>query len=171
MSEEKKTSANAEGIFEPFATRDVPFESFSEGTRFASRYQRLGAFGGGSKVGVNIEELAPGKQACPAHYHMLEEEHLLILEGRLTLRLGERRYEMGPGDYCCFPAGQKAGHALINDGTEVCRYLIIGDNERNEVVVYPDSGRVGVSLLKQGFRGEATMEYWEGEDVDRAPPF
>lgn len=30
---------------------------------------------------------APGKQSNPAHYHMLEEEHLLILEGQVTLRL------------------------------------------------------------------------------------
>ena len=45
------------------------------------------------------------------------------------------------------------------------RALIIGERNPNEVCVYPDSGRVSVSALKQGFQGSATMEYWEGEDT------
>ncbi len=66
---QKPSSVNTDGIFEPFAIDTVPWQEFSHGERFSTRYQELGEFGGGSHVGVGIEELAPGKQACPAHYH------------------------------------------------------------------------------------------------------
>ena len=72
------------------------------------------------------------------------------------------------GDYVCFPAGQKAGHALINDGDTPCRYLIIGERNPNEVVIYTDSGRVGVRLTSEGYRKSATMDYWAGEDTGAA---
>jgi uncharacterized cupin superfamily protein len=159
----KPSSHNAAGIFEPFHIDRVPTEEHSRGQRFGSRFKELGAFGGGTHVGVCMETLEPGKQACPAHYHMLEEEHLLILEGALTLRLGDRTYEMSAGHYACFPAGQKAAHALINNGTAPCRYLIIGERNPNDVSVYPDSGRVSVRLTGEGYRQSATMEYWDDQ--------
>lgn len=160
---DKPSSANAAGIFEPFHIDRVPMEDFSQGQRFASRFRQLGEFGGAAHVGVCMETLEPGKQACPAHYHLLEEEHLLILEGSLTLRLGDRTYEMSAGHYVCFPAGQKSAHALINRGTAPCRYLLIGERNPSDVIVYPDSGRVGVRLTGEGYRKSATMEYWDDQ--------
>lgn len=159
----KPTSVNADGVFEPFHLDDVPADEYSQGDRFGIRYRALGDYGGGSHVGVEVVDIAPGKQSYPAHYHMLEEEHLLILEGEVTLRLGDRSFALSPGSYVCFPAGQKAGHALVNEGTAPCRYLIVGERNPNEVVVYTDSGRVGVRVLGEGYRKAATMDYWEGE--------
>ena len=92
-------------------------------------------------VGVAIEELPPGKQSAPAHYHVFEEEHVYILEGALTVRIGAATHAMKAGDYVCFPAGQKAGHCLVNDGGATCRYVIVGERNPNEVVVYTDSGQ------------------------------
>jgi uncharacterized cupin superfamily protein len=71
---------------------------------------------------------------------------------------------MSSGDYVCFPAGQKVGHSLINTSDKVCRYLIIGERNDMDVVVYTDSGRVGVRLTGEGYRKTETMEYWEGQD-------
>lgn len=156
------TSVNAEGIFEPFSVEDVPWEAFSHGERFGMRYRQLGEFGGCSHVGVCMEELAPGKQTCPAHYHMLEEEHLLVLEGKATLRLGAYTFALSAGSYVCFPAGQKAGHTLVNNSDAPCRYLIIGERNPNDVIVYTDSGRVSVRLTGEGYRKSATMDYWDG---------
>jgi uncharacterized cupin superfamily protein len=152
--------------FEPFSEADVPWEGYEEGTKFGSRWKRMGKFGGGSHVGVSIEELSPGKQSSPFHYHMMEEEHLYALSGTATLRLGEKRYTLKPGDYCCFPAGQRAGHCLINEGSEVFRYIMIGESNPNEVCVYPDGQRVGIRSLSQGFELTATKDYWDGEKVD-----
>lgn len=160
----KSSSANDEGLFEPFSTSAVPWEEYSHGERFGVRFQQLGEFGGGTHIGVGIEVLEPGRQAYPAHYHMLEEEHLLILEGKATLRLGARSYALAAGDYACFPAGQKAGHALLNEGTEPCRYLIIGERNPHDVIFHTDSGRVNVRLAGEGYRKASTMDYWEGEE-------
>jgi uncharacterized cupin superfamily protein len=162
---EKKNSANAEGIFEPFPITDVPWEEFSRGTRFGMRYQHLSSFGGATQIGVANEVLAPGKQANPAHYHMAEEEHVLILEGELTLRLGDKSHIMSAGHYVCFPAGQKAGHALINHTDKPCRYLVIGNPQTLDVAVHTDTGRVAVKSLGVGFRQSAVMDYWEGVDT------
>ena len=158
----KATSANADEMFEPFRTDVVPWESYAQGDRFGIRYQQLGQFGGGTHVGVCMEVLEPGKEACPTHYHMLEEEHLLILEGKATLRLGDKTFELAPGSYACFPAGQKVGHTLVNRGDAPCRYLVIGERNDHDVIVYPESGRVSVRLTGEGYRKSATMEYWDG---------
>ena len=160
----KTNSLNDDGVYEPFSSKDVPWEDYSHGEKFGLRFQQLGEFGGGSHVGVGIEEIAPGKQSYPVHYHMLEEEHLLILDGELTVQLGEKQYEMSTGDYVCFPAGQKAGHSLINTSDKVCRYLIVGERNNMDVVVYTESGRVGVRLTGEGYRKTETMDYWEGQD-------
>ncbi|WP_410211993.1 cupin domain-containing protein [Aquirhabdus sp.] len=161
---ERNSSINADGIFEPFSTDEAPWEEFAHGQRFASRFKRLDKFGGGTHVGVCLEELEPGKQSGPAHYHMLEEEHLYILEGSLTLRLGDKTFELSKEDYVCFPAGQKAGHTLINHSDTTCRYLIIGEKSPHEVTLYTDSGRIQVRLVQEGYDQSKTMEYWEGED-------
>lgn len=159
--DKQPSSVNSAGIFEPFKTDDVPWEAFTHGDRFGIRFRQLGAFGGGTHVGVCLEELAPGKQTCPAHYHMLEEEHLLVLEGNATLHLDDQTHELSAGSYACFPAGQKAAHTLINHGDAVCRYLIIGERNPHDVIVYPESGRVSVRLTGEGYRKSATMDYWE----------
>jgi uncharacterized cupin superfamily protein len=74
--------SQAESIERPFSAEEVPWKGRSQGERFGTRYRDLSRFRGGKPhVGVSTEELAPGKQSVPQHYHMLEEEHLLILSG------------------------------------------------------------------------------------------
>ena len=160
--EKKLGPKNDEDAHEPFMIADVAWEEWSKGASLGSRYRQLGRFGGGSHVGVHLEELAPGKQSNLRHYHMLEEEHVVMLEGEATLLLGVKEYPLRAGSYVCFPAGQKVSHALINRGSHPCRYLIIGEDNPNEVVVYPETDRVGVSALGEGFRLSARKDYWEG---------
>lgn len=164
MTEASKAVAlTEEGITKPFMIKDVPWDEYSHGKSFATRYQQLGEYGGCKRVGVCIEELAPGKQACPNHYHHLEEEQMMLLEGSLTLRLGEQTYIMTAGSYVVFPAGQKAGHSLYNHTDAPCRYLLIGERNPHDVIVYPDGNRVSVRLTGEGYNKSATMEYWEAE--------
>jgi uncharacterized cupin superfamily protein len=157
----------------PIHSDDVPWTAFDDVPNFNIRYKHLtlAAVGQGYHVGVAIEELPPGKRTAPAHYHMLEEEHVYILEGSLTLRLGAETHRMQAGDYVCFPAGQKAGHCLVNDGDAPCRYVILGENNPNEVAVYTDTNKVLVralgrrALLDLG----ATRNYWDGEETGLPP--
>ncbi|MCX8568732.1 MULTISPECIES: cupin domain-containing protein [Hyphomicrobiales] len=163
----RESSINPEGVYEPFSALEAPLEVFSHGERFGSSFRHLSSFGGGSHVGVALEELPPGKETNPSHYHMLEEEHLYVLDGVATLKLGDRTYVMKAGDYVCFPAGQKVGHSLYNHTDAPCRYIIIGERNPNDVIVYPESGRVSVRLTGEGYSGASVMEYWEGIDASR----
>ena len=102
----------------PIAIDSVPWSEDGQGERFAMRYRVLSdTRKDGRKIGIAYEELPPGKQSVPFHYHLLEEEHLIALEGEATLRLGEERHRIKAGDYVGFPAGQRAGHCLVNEGT------------------------------------------------------
>ncbi|MBP6010692.1 MAG: cupin domain-containing protein [Alphaproteobacteria bacterium] len=133
------------------------------------RYRHLtsAAIGENYHVGFAIEELSPGKQTVPAHYHMLEEEHIYVLDGSATLRLGAETHQLKAGDYVCFPAGQKAGHCLINNTDNVCRYIIVGERNPNEVVVYTDSNKALVRSLgrREIYDRAATRDYWDGEET------
>lgn len=150
----------------PIHSDDVPWEPWSEGTRFGSRARKLSKVAGAKHVGVLIEELPPGKQSCPFHYHMLEEEHLYVLEGSATLRLGDATHVIASGDYVCFPAGQRAGHCLVNHTDAPFRFLMIGEKNPHEVCVYPDSGKVAVDALGVILDLAATRDYWTGEKAN-----
>ena len=152
----------------PIAAESVAWTEWADVPRFAVRYRHLtrALLGDDYKIGVAIEELAPGRQSAPAHYHIFEEEHVYILEGSVTLRLGEARHAMKAGDYACFPAGQRAEHCLINTGDAPCRYVIIGERNPNEVVVYPDSNKVLVRAVDRTILDlGARRGYWHGEDT------
>lgn len=155
----------------PIAIDSVPWTEFTQGARFATRYRVLSdTRNDGRKIGVSYEELPPGKQSCPFHYHVKEEEHIVALEGEATLRLGDERYTLRAGDYVGFPAGQRAGHCLINESDKPFRYIIIGDNDPNEVCVYPDSNKIMVRALDRAIlRDGERLDYWDGEDVEGPP--
>ena len=151
----------------PIAAETVDEEVFDRG-KFGSRFRHLTAAAMGNArnwhVGVAIEVLPPGKQSCPFHFHMLEEEHILMLEGECTLRLGDERIRFKAGEYVVFPAGAKVGHCLINETDHDCRYIVIGENNPNESCVYPDSNKVSSRWLDERYDRAATPDYWDGED-------
>ena len=152
----------------PIGIDTVPWTDWHEGVRFGIRYRVLSdTRNGGRKIGVSYEELPAGKQSCPLHYHMLEEEHIVALEGEATLRLGDERHTLKAGDYVCFPAGERTGHCLVNETDAPFRYLMIGDHDPNEVAVFPDSNKVLVRALGRAiFRGDARADYFDGERTD-----
>jgi uncharacterized cupin superfamily protein len=158
--------------YEPIASDGVPWTQWSEVPRFGLRWRHLtrAAVGEDYHVGVAIEELAPGMRSAPAHWHVHEEEHVYVLDGALTAGIGARRFPMRAGDYVCFPAGQPAEHCLSNEGTAPCRYVIVGEHDPNEVVVYPDSRKVLVRALGRRaiFDLDARRGYWDGEDTGLA---
>jgi quercetin dioxygenase-like cupin family protein len=49
--------------------------------------------------------LAPGFAGPPPHHHRELHDMFYVLEGTLTLRLGDRTVEAGPGSFACVPPG------------------------------------------------------------------
>ncbi len=155
----------------PISTDSVPWEEWNEGTRFRSRFRHLtsAVLGRSYHVAVQLEEVPPGAQSAPAHFHTREEEHLLVLEGTCTLRLGGERHPLRAGDYVCFPAGQQAGHCVVNEGSETCRLLVVGERSADDVCVYTDSAKVMVRSLREIYDRRALRQYWDGEPTGTLP--
>jgi len=147
---------------------DVRLERDDVDATFGGRIRHLthAAVGNERHLGVVIEMPDPGKRLAPLHYHMREEEHALVLEGEVSLLLGEREFSMKPGDYVAFPAGHRVGHSFLNRGTGPCRYLMIGGHDPSDVCVYPRSGKMAVAGLNTSdcvFDMAARRSYWDGE--------
>ena len=66
---------------------------------------RLGTLLGAARTGMSVYELPPGQAICPYHYEYGEEEWLLVLAGRPTLRHPEGKDELEPWDVVFFPPG------------------------------------------------------------------
>lgn len=152
----------------PIAIASIPGEDWSEGVRYGGRVQVLSNTREGKrKIGIAVEVVPPGKQTCPFHFHMVEEEHIVGLEGEATLRLGDERYPIKAGDYVGFPAGQRAGHCIVNESDKPFKFMIVGDNSPNEVCVYPDSGKIMISNLTRRIVPDGeNLDYWQGEKAD-----
>jgi len=159
----------------PFAIESIAWSDWSDGVRFGGKVRVLSdtrSPGSRLRIGIAIEELPPGKQSSTFHFHMTEEEHVWILDGAATLRLGEDRYPVKAGDFVSFPAGSPHGHCLVNETEKPCRFMMIGDNHPDEVCVYPDSNKIMVRALSRISRDDifdasATRDYWDGEDIDK----
>jgi uncharacterized cupin superfamily protein len=145
------------------------------GKRFVHRARRLGRAAGGSGIGCRWYEVPPGCTSFPFHYHCMNEEALYILEGEGTLRIGEKKVAVRPGDYVALPTGPEAAHQLLNTGSAPLRYLCLSTMSTVEVCGYPDSRKVAAMAapapgaspsLRSIFREESTVDYWEREDID-----
>ncbi len=143
--------------------------------RFASRHVPLGAPLGAKKLGYNLTELPPGKRAFPYHFHHVNEELFLVIEGTGELRWPGGTTPLKPMDIVCCPPGVDGAHQIINTGKGPLRYLALSTTEDPEVVEYPDSGKYGVIAGRPiggrpsdarfnvvAFKKDA-VDYWAGE--------
>jgi uncharacterized cupin superfamily protein len=102
------------------------------------------------RLGVRLEELAPGESSSYHHFHTSEEEHVIALEGSATLILDSGNVPLTRGDHICFVAGSEEAHHIENTSSEPFRFLVFGERNPDDVVVYPEHQ---VMLLKGlGFR-------------------
>ena len=98
---------------------------------------------GAVQWGGTLYELAPG-EASSYHWHAGEEEWLVAVAGRPTLRTpaGERVLE--PWDAAVFVRGPAGAHQVRNDTDAPVRVVLFSSVSDPEVVVYPDERRTGV---------------------------
>ncbi len=70
---------------------------------YACGMARIGPGLGAKATGSTVYLIPPGKKLCPYHWEAGEEEWLLVLSGRPTVREPEGETELGVGDLCFFP--------------------------------------------------------------------
>jgi uncharacterized cupin superfamily protein len=136
---------------------------------FVCRRARLGRQAGTERVGLSLWELPPGQAAYPYHWHIAEEEVVVVLDGRPSLRTPEGWSDLAPGDVVAFPVGDRGAHQVVNRTDAPVRFLALS-NQQPDIVVYPDSGKVGAferrpdgTGLRLMFREADAVDYHHGE--------
>jgi len=147
---------------------DVPTKLRGNGKKFVFEHARIGPLIGLEKLGCGLVTVPPGKVAFPYHAHSSMEEMCLVLAGSGALRQDEVTYAIRDGDVIASGIGK--AHQIINTGSVDLRYLVISNNEKVDVVVYPDSKKtLAVSetlgpILFHMTKQDSTAEYYEGEE-------
>ena len=126
---------------------------------------RVGPKVGASRLGLSVYELPTGQAICPYHFEWTDEEWLIVLAGRPTLRMPEGERELEPGDTVCFPAGPDGAHHVRNDGDELVRVALLSTKSDVGIAEYPDSDKVGVWANGTHYmlRRAEHLDYWDGE--------
>ncbi len=72
------------------------------------------------------------------HTHTRTDEWVYILDGRAEARVGDERFEVGPGDFLGHPAG---GPPHVMQPRTDLTYLMGGQIDPEDVVLYPEAGK------------------------------
>lgn len=128
---------------------------------------RYGPQLGAKATGTTIYEIPSGQSICPYHYEIDEEEWLLVLSGRPTLRGPDGSEQLETWDSVFFPTGPEGAHAVSNHTDETVRVLMYSESKNPAVCFYPDSDKIGVftgdDATSGNFRRSSGVEYYDGE--------
>jgi uncharacterized cupin superfamily protein len=143
---------------------DIPPDP-NDPTGYGCSAVRVGPKIGASRIGMSVYELPPGEAICPYHFEWTDEEWLIVLSGRPTLRSPAGEQKLEPGDTACFPAGPDGAHFVRNDGDELVRVAMLSTKSEVGVAEYPDSDKVGVWANGTHYmlRRSDHVDYWDGE--------
>lgn len=118
---------------------------------------RLGEAGGLTQFGVNLVTLAPGAMSSLRHWHLAEDEFVMVTEGTFIMVTDAGETEMGPGDCAAFPANTPDGHHFLNRTGRPATFLVIGSKAPREVATYSDE-----DLVVTVEAGRATFTHKDG---------
>jgi len=127
----------------------------------------VGAEIGAELIGGSLYELEPGSRLWPYHAHHANEEWVVVVRGRPTLRTPDGERDLREGDVVCFPRGRAGAHQVSNRTESAIRVLMLSTTVAPDVVEYLDSGKIGA----RGVTGERILlgrpgpilDYWDGE--------
>jgi uncharacterized cupin superfamily protein len=153
---------------------DPEFTEASEQPGFEWRRALLAREAGGEHLGASLFELLPGQALFPMHYHLGNEELLIVVDGSPSLRTPEDERVLERGEVVGFPRGASGAHQVVNRSEADARILLISEMNAPEVVIRPESGKVSALGTPPGYRGEGVVHkvfherdeapFWEGED-------
>lgn|GEM_PF-1373384 len=169
-----------DGHLPSHVARDVPARPLGK-----MMGQRLSASAGATSVMVNRDCISPGGRSAPLHWHSAEEELIFVVSGTPTLRQvrgitardrgdgrpagmpdftspSEQRVQLQAGDVVAFGPHLPIAHQILNESGEECELLSIGLADPQDVVVFPERGRVFVKALGRSAPLQRT-KYFDGE--------
>ena len=155
---------------------DPEFDAEQDEPGFRWRRARLGRQAGAERLGASLFDLDPGEAAFPYHFHFANEELVVVVSGRPSLRGPEGWRELEEGEVVAFPAGEGGGHQVANRSDTPVRILMLSQMVEPDVVVMPDSGKVQAREKAPGaaerglwqiFRSADAVDYLDGEEPPR----
>lgn len=146
------------------------FDEPREVEGFRALRARVGRQLGTETLGLSFWELPAGQAAYPYHWHMAEEELIVVWEGAPSLRTPAGWRELEEGEVVAFARGEEGAHQLVNRTDARVRFLAFSTQPGPDIVMYPDSGKVGTferrpdgGGLYKLFKLEDAVDYHEGE--------
>jgi uncharacterized cupin superfamily protein len=146
------------------------FDDIRDQEGFRANRARLGRQSGAQRLGLSLWEVPPGQAAYPYHAHLTEEEILVVIEGRPSLRTPDGWREMETGEVVVFERGESGAHQIVNRTEDQVRFLAASTGGEPDIVIQPDSGKVGAferrpegGGLRVWFRREDARDYYDGE--------
>ncbi|HEX8535078.1 MAG TPA: cupin domain-containing protein [Allosphingosinicella sp.] len=128
-------------------TYPMPFAA-DMGGRYS---RRLAPATGLTDFGASHVTLEPGGISSQRHWHVEEDELVIMLSGEAVLIEDEGETPMRAGDLAVFPKGAPNGHHLVNRSDSLCVFVAIGRPPVNGMCYYSD-----VDLVWDGLNGRFT---------------
>jgi uncharacterized cupin superfamily protein len=149
------------------------FDASTDRPGFNSRRAQVGRQAGAHRLGASLFDLEAGSAPFPLHYHLANEELLIVFGGRPSLRTADGERLLDEGEIVAFPRGESGAHQVVNRSEEPVRVLIISEMNAPDIVVRPESGKLSAFGRPPGGRGEGMhkvfflrdeADFWEGEE-------
>lgn len=100
-------------------------------------YRRLAPAAGLTEFGVSHVVLEPGAWSSQRHWHVGEDEFLVMVSGDAVLVDDDGEQILHPGDCAAFPKNDRNGHHLQNRSGADCTFIVVGAGA-DEGGDYPD---------------------------------
>jgi uncharacterized cupin superfamily protein len=141
----------------------VAFADVETGTTdiegYRETWRRLAHAAGAQRAGLNHGVLEPGCMPCPPHWHAIEEECFVILEGEGEALIDLESHPVGPGHVLVCPPGG-ISHTL-RAGAGPLSYLGYGTSVPGDYAYFPRSRKL--SMRNGVILRVEEVDYWEGE--------
>jgi len=123
----------------------------------------LGQAAGLTQFGANLVMLAPGAMSSQRHWHLHEDEFLVVTQGTLVLVEDQGETTLRPGDCAAFRAGVANGHHLVNRTDAEAQFVVVGTSHPAEVCTYSD-----IDMMVTAHHGTDTFTRKDGSPMPKA---
>lgn len=103
---------------------------------------RVGSKIGGERLGMSVYDLPAGEAIGPYHVEMTDEEWVIVVHGRVTVRTPDGDRALDAGDVLCFPIGPEGAHVVRNASDKEARVAIISTKNEFCIVEYPEDKKL-----------------------------
>ena len=156
------------------SVREPHWDAEQDRDPFRWRRSRVGRQAGSDELGASVFDLEPGASTFPLHAHHANEELLVVLAGRPTLRTADGERPLEQGEVVSFRCGREGAHRIDNRTDGPARVLIVSTMIGPDVVEHIDSEKVYARSYAPGadprpgavevmVKREDSRDFFEGE--------